>query len=721
MSSYQQHTFEHCILDRVDNIRRMVRRKTIRPKSRHEFSMDSSKLHWRRKENCCFFEWGHRRRNNFNHIVPLVSIPSADDLREYGDRAEVEMRALRGVQAVNIFLEQLRISQVVQTKLDRSDLILFEVPVMSSMHSKTWHVCTAFDQSTGKWMHAPYSFYSCPQGSYLCSHQMQVLAALRILQLFLGDVRNELRKDDDAVSHQPNTLAAADARVVKLRTHYNSAQCHTIPLKASQRTKRNYQQAAKRQLSFKTKGEPGSRPTCLLALLRHNVQDSTITTGRASFSSNTQAGSPTSFLLKKQSRPICILKAASNAGPFWSKLLGRNCVPWLSDDEGAAQYVDPETPPTKRQCRGAPRQRPIMPIPNKLFDQMPPAKKMRREDRRDSTSERPTTTRPLSQFATAEWCSVNDRCQRHYGWKRHQDMVNWLTKVHFPGLSMERVGTQVLSDFEQCIFVISIFRSRDDMVTKCDTWGIKPQTASGYMKKWSVKLERTAKIWCRLRFDREYLLVCQTAGMGEDYSLPISHLVDGTVCQTQFSRSSNSLKRMFYNSKIHSSGTLTLAHTTPSGLVLFATAMFCGGAQEPDLVRIHQSWWDEYPSGFGRLADKGFATFTSFYYKNGSEAIHPKFLSQQTAKYSKTGTKQLQPDSIVDGAKQSKDRYVVETVFSRVKRTLRLGTIVTWGCLGFLNACYLWGCASAGLYDALQPPIDWNDFDKQFRAAEELK
>ena len=1144
MAPYQRHIFGHCLLDRVNKIKLMLRNGEIRPKLRHELSMDASLLHWRRKANCCYFEWKSDAKTIFNHIVPLVSIPNADDLQDYGERPELEMRALRGVQAANIFLEQLRISQVVQTKTEKkSALILFEVPVMSSMHSKTWHVCTTFSQSTGAWMHAPYSFCSCPQGSYLCSHQMQVLAALRILQLFYGDVRAEIRKNDgeccwretiqphihDLVDRQKNleifcrSLAAKEeaantarkkrlrrvqaanketkesqwtyhrpcgndritsklvesdrdtlhatvmlfwppsvrrvsgmslplcmkddaklgapihkrataaafkthpagvnfwqavgeikavwlqkfvetvrhkglswrkqavhpldpSRIVEkqkqlaneyplsprdqyeadlemerafqlavkreirrdtLRMHYlvhtrearlkrikeyeashhvngedaagyvddeaqepdvepaedeavpvanadaeqlalaqrlegrweceenldtdvaaehisvlkmddTSMSCtynqdkttFAIDLSDPQKTKLVPKVAKRKRAALTwvldaekstedeivwtlndssppikwkrsvtpddliTRGDRAKRAKTAAALLKrrdrtnrkrtpsdrhrcscrakrcrapHALQTffmsyypqqkkatnkqnmsasrkekATILQKRQRwFKYNMPLGVgapqrprfhnhhwPRNFFTKYPKRKPSLIPfdEAIETGMYvrgrleCTSLLVKTpgssasqkqqsviCVPWLLDVEGAAQYpIDPEdpghfkTPSTKKKCRRAADPEHSA-VSQALFDPVPPAKKMCREPPPDSTSHGLLARTQLSKFATDKWCSVNDRCQRHYGWSSYKEMVNWLTKVHFPGLSMERVGAQVLSDFEQCIFVIAVFRSRDDMVRKCDVWNIKPQTASGYMKKWSKKLERTAKIWSRLRFDGKYLRACQTEGMANSYSLPISHLVDGTVCQAQFSRSSNTLKRIFYNSKIHSSGTLALAHTTPSGLVLFATDMFCGGAQEPDLVRIYQSWWDEYPKGFGRLVDKGFATFTSIYYKNGSKAIHPKFLTQHSAKFSKTGSKQLQADSIIDGAKQSKDRYVVETVFSRVKRTLRLGTIVTWGCLSFINACYLWGCASAGLYEPLQKPVDWDDLDKHFEAAAKLQ
>lgn len=134
-----------------------------------------------------------------------------------------------------------------------------------------------------------------------------------------------------------------------------------------------------------------------------------------------------------------------------------------------------------------------------------------------------------------------------------------------------------LSDLEQCLFALHFCKSNASQACLAGQWDLGRSTSSDDINKWLPRLERTAKIWCRLQFDADYLHSSQTPGMEQHYGMPISHCIDGVVCQAHFSRSSNQLKRMMWNSKIHSSGVIALAHSTASGMILFACDMFLGG------------------------------------------------------------------------------------------------------------------------------------------------
>jgi hypothetical protein len=208
--------------------------------------------------------------------------------------------------------------------------------------------------------------------------------------------------------------------------------------------------------------------------------------------------------------------------------------------------------------------------------------------------------------------------------------------------------------------------------------------------------------------------------MEEEYGMEISHLVDGTVCHTQSARASNAMKKVMYNHKIGGNGTLGISHTTPTGLCLLSTDMFGGNADEVDIMRIYQKWWDAYPPGFGRLVDKGFAWFTNVYYKHGNKGIYPAFLMAASKKYSKSGTKQLTPKEKISARKQSQQRYVVETFFSRVKSFLLLTGEVPWHHIRYINAAFLTACAAANTMKPLKEPISWATLEVDFEAAKSL-
>ena len=70
---------------------------------------------------------------------------------------------------------------------------------------------------------------------------------------------------------------------------------------------------------------------------------------------------------------------------------------------------------------------------------------------------------------------------------------------------------------------------------------------------------------------------------------------------------------------------------------------------------------------------------------------------------------------------QAKERYVVETFFSRVKSFKMLAGIVHWGHIKYINAVYLTACASANMMKPLKYPVSWTTLEKDFEAAKLLK
>ena len=112
-----------------------------------------------------------------------------------------------------------------------------------------------------------------------------------------------------------------------------------------------------------------------------------------------------------------------------------------------------------------------------------------------------------------------------------------------------------------------------------------------------------------------------------------------------------------------------------------------------------------YPRGFGRLVDKGFAFYTNVYCKHRNKGINPAFLTKGSIARSACGTKQLSAAEVQESAKQSKDRCVVETVFSRVKSEELLKGGVFWTSLKYVNAAYVVGCMTANMLNPLKAPV----------------
>ena len=331
------------------------------------------------------------------------------------------------------------------------------------------------------------------------------------------------------------------------------------------------------------------------------------------------------------------------------------------------------------------------------------------------------------QFTSEEFLCKSQQCQRFFGFKTRTELIAWTTKVFFPFLKYEpmkyskaRSYYQRVPDFQKACLARMYMKTGLSISMLGSLWSIPRRSCGKILAKWCPMWAHVSKYFCRLTFDGDYLKRCQLPGNEARYGLPISHLNDGTVCQTETPRANTTMHRCMYNSKIYHAGTLALAHSAPTGLCLFATDTFAGNAQELDLVRIYRDWWDAYPPGFARLVDKGFAWHTNLYYKYGNKGLYPAFLTRGSKQRSAAGTKQLSEAESRDATKQSQHRYVVETFFSRVKNFEQLKGEVKWDAIKYINDTYLTACAAANLLLPLQEPVGWQSLKQDFTNAMKL-
>ena len=430
------------------------------------------------------------------------------------------------------------------------------------------------------------------------------------------------------------------------------------------------------------------------------------------------------------------------------------CVPWLTCEEGLAQYKEPEAGPalseatdqrlpndsSALQNNGSSEpgtldsddlETAVADLMQKITESGPLTDLERKalahlkSILREDSSEPPPPPPPDTGYTSEEFLSqTKDTCRQFFGYNSRNEMLAWMS-VHWPHLKQDvtqGIGIKRgLTPFEECCFTRMFMRLKISIGRLAALWRIGATKASRAVLKWMPRWEYHSKFWCRLTFDRDFLEKCQISGMEQRYGVKISHLVDGTVCQTQMARSSNVMKKTLFNHKISHCGTLAISHVTPTGLCLLSTDMFAGNAEEYDLIRIYRKWWDAYPAGFGRLVDKGFAFFTNIFYKNGSRAIYPAFLKKESKMFSLSETKQLTKEEKKEAREQSKERYVVETFFSRVKSFLILHGTVVWEHTRYINAAFLTACAAANQLKPLKEPISWHSLAQDFEAAKALK
>jgi hypothetical protein len=192
-------------------------------------------------------------------------------------------------------------------------------------------------------------------------------------------------------------------------------------------------------------------------------------------------------------------------------------------------------------------------------------------------------------------------------------------------------------------------------------------------------------------------------GFTTRYKKKIACLVDGTVVNLGTSRQNSVLRRSTWSNKSKGNAAQGLAWVSPAGFLLVNSSLFNGRLSEKDTVWLHRELLRVFPRGYGQLVDRGFCSCTAAY-EHLVQCFFPAF------------AKDLCTSNIIDAKKQSADRYVVETFFSRVKEFRVLSVTVpvervwmiesAWVCA--LAATDLWPrCASRHPGRRRRQPFPW--------------
>jgi hypothetical protein len=192
--------------------------------------------------------------------------------------------------------------------------------------------------------------------------------------------------------------------------------------------------------------------------------------------------------------------------------------------------------------------------------------------------------------------------------------------------------------------------------------GVVPRL-SHYMKKWTERWRYVeACILCR-HVTFKLLDEHQINGFTTRYNKKIACLVDGTVVNLGTSRQNSVLQRSTWSNKSKSNAAQGLAWVSPAGFLLVNSSLFNGRLSEKDTVWLHRELLRVFPRGYGQLVDRGFSACTAAY-EHLVQCFFPAF------------ARDLCTSNIIDAKKQSADRNVVETFFSRVKEFRTLSVTV---------------------------------------------
>ena len=118
------------------------------------------------------------------------------------------------------------------------------------------------------------------------------------------------------------------------------------------------------------------------------------------------------------------------------------------------------------------------------------------------------------------------------------------------------------------------------------------------LTKWSKNWSDVAKGYVRLdvRDNPEFFKYHQPVGFAEKYGKTVSNELDGTTTKHDKSRRHSVKARSSYCDKVKHQAAQGLTWTTPVGLVLLATTMWCGRTSEKHLVRLHRKWLSIFPT-----------------------------------------------------------------------------------------------------------------------------
>jgi hypothetical protein len=176
-----------------------------------------------------------------------------------------------------------------------------------------------------------------------------------------------------------------------------------------------------------------------------------------------------------------------------------------------------------------------------------------------------------------------------------------------------------------------------------------------------------------------------------DPSKSIYGMIDGSDFPCHTIRIDSAVSRMTYSSKLSGAAMRVMALVAPCGLILAATPAVLGRGTEMDVCSYFREWFKDICVGWQVLADRGFDGL-SVYLPNKNEVLLPHFKNPDQRQFSPRQLDESQMNAI--------KRYVVEVLFSRVKRNCAIAGIIPRE--HFQNFDNMW-FASAGLTIMMAP------------------
>ena len=160
--------------------------------------------------------------------------------------------------------------------------------------------------------------------------------------------------------------------------------------------------------------------------------------------------------------------------------------------------------------------------------------------------------------------------------------------------------TAPLTELEEALatlyFLKSASKTHDQKALK-KSWGLTKFKCESMLDKWGPRWEKVSKIYCilDLREDAEFFAMMQPPKFKETYGRVISTELDGTTVVHEKSRLHSLKSRSSYSDKCGHQAGQGLTWTSPIGLVLLLTSLFCGRTSEKSLVKLYADWLWIFP------------------------------------------------------------------------------------------------------------------------------
>ena len=298
--------------------------------------------------------------------------------------------------------------------------------------------------------------------------------------------------------------------------------------------------------------------------------------------------------------------------------------------------------------------------------------------------------------------------QQLYGFRNYHELVchAW---VYFPDLAFtfSKPG-QPLTQWEQCCAARMMMRTGRSQQDLEQILG-RPPRLSVYLGRWTSRWYEAEACIISRHVTPELIDAHQIKGFDQRYKKKIACVVDGSTVNLGTARKNSVLARSTWSNKAQTNAAQGLAWISPAGLLLVNSSLFNGRLSEKATVWLHRELLGVFPPGYAMLVDRGFASCTAAY-KNLIQGLFPAF------------AKDLCRKTILDAKKQSADRYVVETFFSRVKNFLMLAGVVPVERAWLLERAWVCALAATDLYAPLREPASWEATQTGIRnSSEQLK